>query len=220
MGERFEFTRNQISLILGVKNIRVIESRGNLRDRLLQKGIRLIDRYKSGRSFVYIIENIDNISFEELCKKYKIKKIKEFGIHTSNRYYSIKGENNLKSKRQFAEAIDSDVYNINKFDHVLLEEKFMVNDGFIYLHYKNGKFIGEVPREHYNRFWFNNSIEKKELNNLYRRLKAGEITKEEHLCLTNTIIEKLNRSGEIIHKVRAFTRGSAFEELFNKINNL
>lgn len=218
--EQFIFTREQLALILNVKNIRKIESRGKLEERLLQQGLKLIKKIKAGRSFEYIVENIKKLSTVDLCRKYKINKVSEFKIHTKNRYESINGDNDLITKSDFADASNTSIYQVNKFDNTLLSEDFMKKDGFIYLAYKDGKCIGQVPVENYNRYWLEHGSYKKELESLHKRKANNELTDGEYDLLVTTLYDKLNRKGEIIHKIRKFNKGSAFEELYNNINNL
>lgn len=150
-----------IALILGVANIKSIEKSGTLEQRLIQKNCRLLEKFKEGRKAMYkieIIQNVSDFSANELCNKHKIKKKEKFKFHAKNRYNSIKGENNLATQQQFANKINEDRYTIKKFDNVLLEEDFMIENGFRYWAYKDGKMLYETSRESYNKFWKDNQI--------------------------------------------------------------
>ena len=52
------FDGQTIAVILGVKNIKAIEARNTLAERLIQKNCRLIEKFKQGRKFMYKIEII------------------------------------------------------------------------------------------------------------------------------------------------------------------
>lgn len=215
------FDAKAISIILGVANIKAIEKRGNLKERLIQKNCRLIEKFKDGRKFMYkveIIQKESEYSFDEICDRYKIRKKQSFEQHTKNRYYSIKNENNLITQKQFAEKTNEDVRNIRKYDEVLVEEKFMKKDGFRYWVYKDGKMLYETSKESYNKYWANNRVEKQLMNILKEKLNKKEITLEEYSDMYSNIISKLNIKGEIIQRTRNFAKGSEFEKIFNMMN--
>lgn len=215
------FDSKTIAIILGVKNIRTIEARGKLAERLIQKNCRLIEKFTEGKKSMYKVEIIKEkveLSFKEICNKHKIKKQEAFKSHTKNRYHSIKQENSLNTKSQFAKEIKENIYDITKFDNVLMEEKFMKKDGFVYLKYNNGKFIGETSKETYNKFWQEHFLEKKEINSLSKRFRNGELSEDEYYVLRQIIQEKLNRKGEVYHKVSKYVASEMFEKMYKKIN--
>lgn len=219
--EIFEITTEGICVLLGVKCIKQIVRRGTLEQRLLEKNVKLVSKEKRGRNTIYNIMNLGpEKTFKELCLQHKIKKIDKFEQHTKNRYFSIKKENDLTTQQHFANKIEEDRRTIKKFDDVLLKEKFMVNDGYKYWVYQNGKVLYETSRESYNQYWATHRAEKRMIEILIEKYKKGELTLEEYSNMYANIFMQLNTKGEVIQRTRKFAKGSEFEKIFKMVNEL
>lgn len=217
------FDNKAIAIILGVKNIKMIESRGNLAERLIQKNCRLIEKFKDGRKFMYkveIIEENNTLTLNEICNKHNIRKTHSFGKHTKNRCNAINGENKLITQQQFANEVKLNKKTIKKYDEILLEEKFMKKNGYRYWAYKDGKLLYETSREAYSNFWAINHAEKTIIDSLTMRLASKEISLEEYRNAFANVIVKLNQKGEVIQRTRNFSKGENFEHIFKELNNL
>ena len=216
-----ELTMKQISELLSVqpKTIRQMDTRGVLEKRLLEHGYKLHEKKKVGRSNVYIIsviQNVESMTIEELCGYHRIKKVDKFSKHTINRASQLTGSTELRTKLSFANSVDENIYQIDKYDNVLVVEQFMKKDGFIYLAYKDGK-CRECEREEYITFWKNNSSVKRMINSLGDALMNKRITLDEYNLDYSIIIDELSRAGEIYHKVRAYKKDEMFDMILTKV---
>lgn len=216
----YELTKQEMAEMLNVKlrGFEKIEETNTLNERLLRIGFRFISKRKEGRKNVYVIELLEDTSymtFDEVCKHYKVKKPDKFKKHSKNRINYLEGCVNLITKTSFANDIEESIYQVDKFDNVLMEERLMDKDGWVYLAYQDGK-CRFVEESEYRHFWKNNASIKRLLNSLGVALENKEITLHEYNLDYNKIIDNLSRQGEIYHKIPAYKKSKYYDIVKNK----
>lgn len=221
MKQVLTLSRKELCETLGIKpkSLQSIELRGNLERRLNLIDFRLIEKIKKGRNNYYVLELIEDISKMsdiEFCNYKKIKKIEKFKIHTMCRKLHIEGCINLLTKTTFSYVIGENIYQVSKFDKALMEERFMEQEGFVYLAYKDGE-CREVEKWEYMEFWKNNAHVKRMLDILVDALMDGSINKHEFKADYDRIIIDLGRKGEIYHKIPTYKKDVNFDMLSEKL---
>lgn len=135
MKEQLTKTKEEICEILGIKldNLRQIESRGKLKERLKDKGYELISKEKNGRSYIYIISQFSETLWllNNICKYVMdTNQMEEFA-----KYFLYRTDNVDQpiTKELLANLVNVDRHTIGKWDDKMCETEILNKDGWYYV---------------------------------------------------------------------------------------
>ena len=215
------FTKKDLTQFLNIteNNLKTIEKRSGISDRLLKNNLRLIESKIISNKKVYICSVITNINLEEFCvsnniKRQNIFKIKELISILSN---YIKSETKI-SKKEMMLLSNSSKRSIDNFTNILIKEKYMKRAGYFYIKLHN-KIEEETSKESYTSYWKKHVTVKKELNELKIQLKNNIISEEDYDNLHIRIVSKLKEKGPIFYRIRKFKKGQCFDEFLKMLDN-
>lgn len=222
MKRQEKLTSEHLAKLLGVKQstLKYMERDGRLEKRLHKEGIRLIEKTKEGKCNTYLVEiipDLEEMSFDEFCDYHKINKKDKFREHTCNRIKYINGDYWLISRSRCALEIDESYYQVRKFDEALLEERFMENDGYVYIAYSKGNVTRAATKEEYNIYWKRYASIKRTITALRRSRRQGLITDAEFEYDYFMIMDELASKGEVIHKLTAYRKDINYDIIKEKV---
>lgn len=221
-----KITKKQLSDLLGItlNNLKKIEQRKQLKERLKEKGYLYKGKTKEGRKNIYIIDKINNVESSVILKDiyknaYNTNKKDSFTLYFINRT-----QESVKNKADIAKESNVTVKTITKWDNTLLDKRIISKDGFFYFCIdKENKAIYQCSKEEYNNFWKNSSIRNsfKALQNKYIK---GEITLNElqlasaGLGATQALIE--NKYYYRTKKYKTNTENQLYKDTLNLIHSV
>lgn len=166
--------------ILNIKTrtLKQIESNNKLCERLENKGYKLINRTKEGRSILYEVELINENKevYSNLCK-YVFNTNKEFEFAKYFISRIITNDNNIiKTNKDIAIIVGVSNQLISNWDNTLINNKMILKNGYYYICVdNNNKEIRECTKEEYKSFYRNKSYIHA-FKMLQHRFYNGEIT--------------------------------------------
>lgn len=153
-----EVNKQQLIEILGISkdNLKKIESKKQLSERLKQKGYTLIKRYKEGKKVYYTIEQDNNYKevFNNMAQYiYKTKKEKEF-----SKYFTVrtKSENVVFTKKDISNIAEVSSKTVARWDNILIDKDIIKKDGYFYFYVDTEvNNIVQCSEHEYKSFWKN-----------------------------------------------------------------
>lgn len=143
-------------LNIGVETLKYIEKEGRLELRLNKIGYKLINRYKEGKSIMYIIELTKpskGIYKQIVNDNYKTDKINEF-----TNYFKVRTDSCKKQvpvgKKDIADISNVSVNTISKWDCYSINNKIIKEDDYYYLEidFINNKTF-PITKDDYIEYW-------------------------------------------------------------------
>lgn len=216
-------TTDEICSLLNTnkRNLKSITSRGKLEDRLIKVGYRLIKQFKEGRSNVYELEKILDVTWDEYQTSKNISENKKYD-HTKYTEYRI--TSGLKESRTQAINMSmSDISNrtAKRYDDILIEDNVIEFDQTVYFikNTETGEWV-QIDKDGYKRFWSNCSEAAYYLNENYRRFKAGEIPRSTYEDTSYAIKDGIaNNQGEIALKFNTYKEAENTKRILDMIKN-
>lgn len=216
-------TSDEICEILNTnkRNLKSIQARGKLEDRLIKAGYRLMKQLKEGRNNIYEIEQITDITWNEYQTSRNISDNKKED-HTKYTEYRI--TSGLKEPRtQVISESMSDISSrtAKRYDDILVEDNIIEFDQTVYFikNTKTGEWT-QVDRDGYKRFWANCSEATYYLNENYRRFRSGEIPRSTYEDTAYAIKDGIaNEQGEIALKFNTYKEAENTKRILSMIKN-
>lgn len=151
-----------------------------LKEELLKNCWRVTNVYKRGRSVIYVLQyeeqDFDIIGYVK--EEFKVRNGDKFVEHTSERVNSIKKDIPM-SPESIGKKIGVPKQTCVDWDNKL-ERKGIISktdDEYLYyFKYSDGRCI-QVNREEYDNYCKTNKVILSEMQDLYKRMEAGEISK-------------------------------------------
>ncbi|NRT73616.1 helix-turn-helix domain-containing protein [Clostridium beijerinckii] len=195
-------TRQEIMEILGVtpRNLKEIEKKNQLQERLNANGYKFIEKVKKGRNYEYYMEIAENIDNGVLLKSvlenvFKVRKYLSFSEYYTIRYVFAKAKWQGASQSAIAEKVGVSERTISNWDNILKEKGLIKQDGYYYYKKDMNTFEEhQICEEEYSSYWRNKKYIKA-MKSLQNRYDRGEITWEE-LCVAIAENEEIRRSVE------------------------
>lgn len=218
--ERLKLTKQEIAEILCIKkdSIRVIENRNKLEEKLKEKGYILIDKSKSGRSFIY---EVDHYSQDKESLNNCIEGI----FNTSNNddvkskyiMYRILNLDKPITKKYISELCNVSNKTISRWDDKMISNELLSKDGCFYIAMdfidKDTANYRLTGKEEYNSFTKNNKIikEREEHMKLWKENKINDVTFQ--IYMDGSVDSLKANYGKIVYRVSKFTLGENKELL-------
>ncbi|MEG2289671.1 MAG: hypothetical protein RSC24_06855 [Clostridium sp.] len=220
----------ELADLLGLKceGVRTVIKRNKLKERLEQKGYKLIDKVKEGRKMYYIIEleNENKEIYSNLCKYvYNTSKEEEFSKFFMQRAISSKYDF-ITTNKEIAESTKVNAKTICNWNKTLIDKKIIGKDGYYYFCItRNGNDVSniQITEDEYKSFWRNKSMENT-YNDLESKFKNDEISFKEAMQLVKDIgsIQTLldNRYCYRINKYNLHEDNSLYIDTYNLIRSI
>lgn len=176
------YDRKQLAELLNtsVQNIKMLEKRNKLKEKLNIKGYNLLNIYKKGKTTYNIIE----------CDNPGVKALSVLNIrkpYSFTKYLNHRLQEQAISIKDIAINSNVNKNTVVRWDKKLIYNKVMSRDGFYYFKLVLGKDEAvEISKEEYNSFWRNTAYIKA-LKKLQNRYLNGEITLNELQLATGDI---------------------------------
>lgn len=183
------YSRKQLAELLNtsVQNIKMLEKRNKLKEKLENKGYNLIEIIKVKNKNQYEVENIEGYN-EVLNNIYKhvfntkdpVKFDKYFKERTNNINIPI-------TLDEIGAKVNVSAMTVHNWDKTLIKNDIIAKDGFYYIKIDNatGEKI-QVCKEEYNNYWKNRNDEKV-LHELKNKYDDGTITFEQAITISQQI---------------------------------
>jgi DNA-binding Xre family transcriptional regulator len=162
-------------------NLNKIETRGQLKEKLLSYGYKLKEKVKEGRKVYYILETVEadqqiQATYNNLCRYvYNTNKPNEFG----NYFIHRTTPHSILNKKELAEIAEVSDRTISKWDNTLLDKNIISKEGFYYFSIdKHNGVVTQCDEEEYKSFWRNKQY-LKAFATLQTRYLEGKITLNE-----------------------------------------
>lgn len=226
-----KLNREELMQILGVKNesLKWIIKSNKLKERLVEKGYRYINKIKDGRKSYYIVEvfNVTNNieSLNNICTGvFNTRKQKEF-----SNYYLYRTLNTTEplTKQFLSDLSNVNVNTISKWDKSMIENNIMTKDGYFYVamsfnpNDEEGKpYYKLTDKYEYNSFIKNNlSLSKRK--KAYEDLQNGTIDKITYdIIMDGTTACMLANKNKIVYKVTKYQLEKANIDFIKLIEDL
>lgn len=179
-------TRQEIMEILGVtpRNLKEIEKKNQLQERLNANGYNFIEKVKKGRIYEYYMEIAEEIDNEVLLKSvlenvFKVRKYLSFSEYYTIRYVFAKAKWQGASQSAIAEKVGVSKITIKRWDDMLRKQGLIKQDGYYY--YKKDIVTfeeTEICEDEYKSYWRNKRYIKA-MKSLFDKNYKGLITDEE-----------------------------------------
>lgn len=185
-------SKEELSIILDVttNTLNTIIKRNTLDDKLQKKGYKLIEEYKIGRCKAYDIQQISINEWEQLQDNYRVQKKEEHTQYSISRLYNLKQS---RSKILRDHDINISGTTAKRYDDILLKEKAMDKDKYVYFKITDTKEWIEIDKQAYSNFW----IECKEYNYILgkykKRLRDREITENAYNLMVQNVYNSIER---------------------------
>ena len=180
---KIKLNRNELMEVLGVKTegLKSIEKRGQLEERLNEKGYDFVEKIKEGRSNMYIVDKQENGDDRELLTNiikniYKTKEYLTFSEYYTIRYVFAKMEWQGATSENIAEYVGVHINTISKWDSMLKENGVIQQNGYYY--YKRDLETGEetqTDKWEYKSYW-QNKKDISAMKSLQKKYDSGLIT--------------------------------------------
>lgn len=176
------YDRKQLAELLNtsVQNIKMLEKRNKLKEKLNIKGYNLLNIYKKSKTTYNIIE----------CDNPGVKALSVLNIrkpYSFTKYLNHRLQEQAISIKDIAINSNVNKNTVVRWDKKLIYNKVMSRDGFYYFKLVLGKDEAvEISKEEYNSFWRNTAYIKA-LKKLQNRYLNGEITLNELQLATGDI---------------------------------
>ena len=176
------YSRKQLAKLLNtsVQNIKMLEKRNKLKEKLNIKGYNLLNIYKKSKTTYNIIE----------CDNPGVKALSVLNIrkpYSFTKYLNHRLQEQAISIKDIAINSNVNKNTVVRWDKKLIYNKVMSRDGFYYFKLVLGRDEAvEISKEEYNSFWRNTAYIKA-LKKLQNRYLNGEITLNELQLATGDI---------------------------------
>lgn len=176
------YDRKQLAELLNtsVQNIKMLEKRNKLKEKLNIKGYNLLNIYKKSKTTYNIIE----------CDNPGVKALSVLNIrkpYSFTKYLNHRLQEQAISIKDIAINSNVNKNTVVRWDKKLIYNKVMSRDGFYYFKLVLGRDEAvEISKEEYNSFWRNTAYIKA-LKKLQNRYLNGEITLNELQLATGDI---------------------------------
>lgn len=176
------YDRKQLAKLLNtsVQNIKMLEKRNKLKEKLNIKGYNLLNIYKKSKTTYNIIE----------CDNPGVKALSVLNIrkpYSFTKYLNHRLQEQAISIKDIAINSNVNKNTVVRWDKKLIYNKVMSRDGFYYFKLVLGRDEAvEISKEEYNSFWRNTAYIKA-LKKLQNRYLNGEITLNELQLATGDI---------------------------------
>ena len=201
------YSRKQLAELLNtsVDNIKKLEKRKKLEDRLNKNGYYLIKVHKEGRGKTYeVVELNQNKVIKNNIYKYvfNVSKFDKF-----ERYFKVRTYNTDKplTLEYIADKCETNRQAISRWDNKLINNDILYKDGFYYMYIDNiTGDVYEIPKEKYNEYWKNKAY-LKTLKSLQNRFLNGDIDLNEFQVLSIQVGNlKATLDKGYVYKVKKF----------------
>lgn len=194
-----------------------IIKRDRLNERLQQVGYKLIDTYKVGKYKAYDIEPIHINEWDRLQTKYNIMKRDEHTVYTEIRL------NNMTSTR--AKLLRDNEINISsttagRYDLILVEEKAMQEDKWVYYKTNQEGLWEEINEDYYKAFW-TECREYKYIVSMYKhRLNKGEISESAYNLIVQNVYNTVERfKGYMVVTFKTYKEAENTKKILDMLND-
>lgn len=207
-----ELDKNELSILLGIstRTLKLIEHDNKLKDRLIEKGYKLINKVNKGRGGKshYIIEKLNDnkITYTDICDNViNTKNYDGFGKYFNTRRYN---EKNPITKGEIGEYCETSQRTISRWDHKMIELDMLSKDGFFYIccDYESEEIpiYYETTKEDYNNYMKNSKASKRTAE-IIDKYNNKEINVDEFRYQMK-IIEECDKAinGRIIYKISKY----------------
>ena len=195
---KIKLNRNELMEVLGVKTegLKSIEKRGQLEERLNEKGYDFVEKIKEGRSNMYIVDKQENGDDRELLTNiikniYKTKEYLTFSEYYTIRYVFAKMEWQGATSENIAEYVGVHINTISKWDSMLKENGVIQQNGYYY--YKRDLETGEetqTDKWEYKSYW-QNKKDISAMKSLQKKYDSGLITFNELRVIRELLRENI-----------------------------
>lgn len=217
-----KINRNELMDILGIKNsgLKSIINRGQLNNRLIEKGYELIETIKEGRKTLYEVKEINNSKniYNGICKEmFKTKKEQEFAEYFFTR---ILNTSTPITKELISKKVNVNKNTLTKWDNKMVENGILslpsneINElNYFYVacdfeidketltqkrHYR----LTDI-REYKNFMRTNKNCNMKD--EVLKEFKAGNLTEDQTVLLLDGITyNQIAKSQKIVYRVNKF----------------
>jgi len=165
--------RKKLKQILNISlnALKLIERRNKLEYRLNKAGYELIDKYKEGNKYIYLIKESNKQIKKELNNIYNTNRTDKFIS-----YFNIRTIEEPRTIKQIAEESKVAEKTVIKWDNTLQDKRILSKDGFYYFKVDRLKDeIIEISKEEFKSFWRNKAY-LNAFEELRRKYIKGEIT--------------------------------------------
>lgn len=199
--------------------LRAIIKRKKLEERLLEKGYRLINKYKQGRDNIYELEIIEKDEWSDYQRARNIQKKDEHTIYVENRI-----TNGLdKPRKSFIKELNIELSEstAGRYDKMLLEDEIIEEDREVYLLFnpKTSEFT-EISEEAYKQFWKDSSECTYQIRHNYARYKRGDIPESTYESNKYLFMTQLGKEKGVVaikfHTYKEYTNTRRTLELIAK----
>ena len=226
-------TKEEICEILQVNknNLRQIESRGKLEERLEHKGYKLISKEKKGRSYVYNVQEINSSkkTYSDVCNNvFHTNLYEEFAEYYLYRMLNL---NEPISQKYLGELSGVTRQTVGKWDDTMVDTELLKKDGYWYIavDYTTDENGDKIPnyrhscKEEWLQYMENSRFAKSK-----QRIKMKYISNVINIDEYSALLEEIARrefaiADKFVYRIRKFRnpRETTFrDEMFNLIQDI
>ena len=195
-------TRQEVMEILGVmpRNLKEIEQRNQLEERLKVNGYNFIEKVKNGRSYDYYIEISETLDNEVLLKNilenvFNVRHHLSFSEYYTIRYVFALAKWQGAYQSAIAEKVGVSEITIKRWDDTLRKQGLIKQDGYYYYKKDTETFEEtEICEYEYKSYWRNKRYIKA-MKSLLDKYDNGLITRDE-LCVGVSENEEIRKAVE------------------------
>lgn len=143
--------RKQLKDILDISlnALKLIEKRNKLQYRLSKCGYDLVDKYREGNKYIYVIRESNKEIKKKINKMYHTNRTDKF-----INYFNIRTIEEPKTIKEIAQESNVGEKTIIKWDNTLQDKRIISKDGFYYFKLdKTEGSISEICKEEYKAYW-------------------------------------------------------------------